>query len=232
MKKILFITLLLLIPLALAEDNLYLYDSLELTLNLNGEFNLISDGGSASIKNVKTELLLFPQESFRQKIIDLETEGKTEDNKLVFAWTNPELGEKKFGYSALVKTSNLRTEVKTKVHFPLKGIDKFKKYLLPTETIDSDNKKIIQRATELVEGEDDAFKAVFKLASWVEENVEYDLNTLTATAAQKASWVLENKQGVCDEMASLFIAMARAVGIPARFVSGISYTTSELFTEN
>jgi hypothetical protein len=42
---------------------------------------------------------------------------------------------------------------------------------------------------------------------------------------------LENKNGVCDEMTSLFIAMCRSLGIPARFVSGVSYSTSELFIE-
>ncbi len=116
--------------------------------------------------------------------------------------------------------------------FPITDVGENQQYLLATENIDSHNSEVIQIASELAEGEDDLFKVAFKLASWVEENVEYDLNTLTATASQKASWVLENRQGVCDEMTSLFIAMARSLGIPARFTSGISYTTSELFDEN
>ena len=231
MNKLLLIILLLLIPLALAEDNLYLYDSLEMQLAVNGGFNLVPESDSASIKNVKTELLLFPQDNYRQKTLNIDTNGNSLKNKIVFEWNDQEIEEKDFGYIATVKTINERTEVKTKVNFPLKGIDQYKEYLLPTETIDSDNQKIIQKATELVEGEDDAFKAVFKLASWVEENVEYDLSTLNAETSQKASWVLDNRNGVCDEMTSLFIAMARAVGIPARFVSGTSYTTSDLFDE-
>ncbi|MBI2647234.1 hypothetical protein HYW99_02045, partial [Candidatus Woesearchaeota archaeon] len=62
-------------------------------------------------------------------------------------------------------------------------------------------------------------------------NINYNLSTLTAEVSQKASWVLQNRQGVCDELTSLFIALLRAVGIPARFVSGISYTNSPLFPE-
>ena len=76
------------------------------------------------------------------------------------------------------------------------------------------------------------YSAVFKTADWTKNNINYDLSTLTAEVSQKASWVLENKQGVCDELTSLFIALLRAVGIPARFVSGISYTNSPLFPEN
>ena len=152
--------------------------------------------------------------------------------RLLLSGTIKKIETKQFGYSAIVKTNQQRKEVHAKIPFPLTSTQGYTKYLQATETIDSTHPQIIAKATELAEGEDDLFKVAFKLASWVEENVEYDLNTLTASVSQKASWVLENKQGVCDEMTSLFIAMARSLGIPARFASGISYTTSELFTEN
>ncbi|MCH7902730.1 hypothetical protein IIC68_03175 [archaeon] len=38
-------------------------------------------------------------------------------------------------------------------------------------------------------------------------------------------------EGVCDELTNLFISLSRSLGIPARFVSGISYTDSDLFPE-
>jgi len=154
------------------------------------------------------------------------------DNKIVFYWNDMLIEKKTFGYLATLNTNEERVKVSTKVPFPLTNIKGYESYILPTETIDSDNVKIVDKATQLAEGEDDEFKVVFKLASWVESNVKYDLNTLTAQSAQKASWVLDNKEGVCDEMTSLFVAMCRSLGIPARFVSGVSYTTSDLFTEN
>ena len=143
------------------------------------------------------------------------------------------MGPHQFKYDAKIKTNNQRVEVRQKIPFPLapQDIAGFEGYLQPTATIDSNHPQIIAKATELVEGEDDLFKAVFTLANWVDDNVDYDLTTLTAGTSQKASWVLENREGVCDEMTSLFVAMARSVGIPARFVSGISYTTSDLFSE-
>ena len=69
-------------------------------------------------------------------------------------------------------------------------------FLKPTKSIDSNNKEIISKASELTEKEDDLFKAVFKLANWVEENVNYELDSITAKASKKASCVLENKRGV------------------------------------
>jgi hypothetical protein len=105
-------------------------------------------------------------------------------------------------------------------------------YTKPSETIDSGNEDIIRLASELAKGENDLYAAVFKIADWTKNNINYNLSTLTEKASLKASWVLENKQGVCDELTSLFIALLRAVGIPARFISGISYTNSELFPEN
>ncbi len=237
MKKILPITLffliILIVPLVLAEDNLYLYDSLKLQLDINGEFELISEGASSSVKKVSAELLLYPEDSYRQILQEIDTLGEVEEDKVTFSWKDPELGKKELSYSAIINTVNSRIKVKKKINYPINQLpSEINEYLLPTETIDSHYPQIITQATELAEGETDLFKVVFKLASWVEDNVEYDLSTLTADTSQKASWVLNNRQGVCDEMTSLFIAMARSLGIPARFVSGISYTTSELFEEN
>ena len=218
------------LSLTLAE-NLYQYDSLQLQLVVNGEFNLMSTGTSPDVESAKVQLLLFPKDSFRQKILGFDTLGEKTEEEITFTWDNPDLGKKEFSYTTLVQIWNERTQIDSKINFPLTNEVNLSQYLLPTETIDSDNPKIIAKAAELAEGEDDAFNVAFNLANWVEENVEYDLNSLTELASQKASWVLENKEGVCDEMTSLFIAMCRSLGIPARFIFGVSYSTSELFDE-
>ena len=68
---------------------------------------------------------------------------------------------------------------------------------------------------------------MFILADWVQKNIEYDLNTLTAEAVKKSSWVFTYRQGVCDELTNLFISFLRSVGIPARFVTGTVYASIE-----
>ncbi len=213
----------------LAQDNLYQYDFLVMNLEIRGSFDLVAQSQNSIVKSTQADLLLYPREDFRQKLLDIKTQGEISPQKIIFRWTDGRIEEKEYGYKAKIRTHNLRQRVTTKVPFPLENINGNEQYTLPTESIDSDNPAIISKAAELSEGEDDLFKVVFNLASWVEDNVKYDLNTLTASASQKASWVLENREGVCDEMTSLFVAMARSLGIPARFVSGISYTTSELF---
>jgi hypothetical protein len=235
MKRVLVILVLLLFGLILPSSfaaELYQYDSLDLELSIDGAFKLIPQTSTSKVKEVTTELLLYPNNDYRQTQKNFKSAGTLQNDVVNFAWYDEQLGQKRFGYTTTVNTQNKRLEVKTKIPFPLTNIQGYEQYLEPTKTIDSNNPAIIAKATELADGEDDLFKVAFKLASWVEENVEYDLNTLTEKASQKASWVLQNRQGVCDEMTSLFVAMARSLGIPARFASGISYTTSELFDYN
>ncbi len=235
MRKLLlwFIALSILVSFTAAQ-NLYQQDSLLLELAVQSGFTLTATSSSATLQEVSADLLLFPQEEFRQKMTTINTIGTLKDGLLAFSWNDRQIGKKNYGYTVLIKTTNEQLEVRQKIIYPLaeQQVQGLQEYLKPTPSIDSDNPKVIAKAAELTEGEDDLFKVAFKLASWVEENVNYDLNTLTETASLPASWVLEHRQGVCDEMTSLFVAMARAMGIPARFVSGISYTTSPLFSEH
>lgn len=207
---------------------------LDLTLQYNLNTNLDLEG--SSMNYLIAELLLVPKSNDRQEVPNLETNSNPlaeimkSQEKITYKWTDyaPSLS---LGYNSKIKTKNIFYKI-DKVSFPLLDVpEDYQQYLREGETIDI-TPEIVDQAAEIIEGETDLYVVVFKLAEWTKSNIKYDLNTLTAEAAQKSSWVLENREGVCDEMTSLFISFLRSVGIPARFVSGSVYTNLGYKFEN
>ena len=230
------IAILLLPLLALAQNNeLFDYHSLDLELIITNEFDVKPTEEDFYIDYVSAELTWYPREDYRQEVDYITTEPRAElreEQGFLFEWEKPSITSFSIEEESRLTTKNEFKRVSKKIVFPIKDLDPaYSKYLEPQEIIDI-NDKIRQIASSIVQGEDDLYRTVFKLAEWVEHNVEYDLSTLTAEATQKASWVLENKKGVCDEITSLFISMCRSLGIPARFVTGISYSNINLQNQN
>ena len=232
MKKSLLLILVILIPSALA-DWFYNSENIVANVDISSYAEVIPTTPSGYIESAAINLTFFPKQTETQELSKFYTNPDADitDKTLKFTWKRPE-GKIDFKVNTNVKTANKITEVKEKINFPIEELPReIKIYTKPSETIDSNNEDIIRLASELVKGEDDLYSAVFKIADWTKNSINYNLSTLTAEVSQKASWVLQNRQGVCDELTSLFIALLRAVGIPARFVSGIAYTNSELFSE-
>jgi len=82
---------------------------------------------------------------------------------------------------------------------------------------------IRKEANEIVYGSETVFEAASRLALWVHNNIEYD--TSYGGRILTSEETFEERKGTCDEFSHLFISMARSVGIPARYVSGITYGT-------
>lgn len=184
--------------------------------------------GSGGLTYLTANLTLVPLESDRQNIISLIPTSNPNSNTvegenfLTYTW-NEYSSNLNMGVSSQIKTQNILHKL-DHIEFPITELDPDQEfYLQEGEKIDI-NEDIVQKAAEIISGETDLYTVVFKLADWTRNNIEYDLNSLTAKAALESSWVLENRQGVCDEMTSLFISFARSVGIPARFISGTAYT--------
>ena len=98
----------------------------------------------------------------------------------------------------------------------------YAKYLSPTNRTQSGDAEIQKAAQEAVAGAGTPFEKVARLAMFVNSHMQYDSSLV---GQQKdARWVLDNGRGVCVEYSTLFIALARASGIPARYVTGYSYS--------
>ena len=105
--------------------------------------------------------------------------------------------------------------------FPYKGNDQaILDAMKPNRFLQSDDEEIIKLARDAVGRTKDAGEAARRIESFVAEYIENkDLSVGYASAVE----VARSKQGDCSEHAVLTAALCRAVGIPARMVTGIAY---------
>ena len=182
---------------------------------------------NSRVSDVYFNTTIFPKNTYRQRIITrlLSVNKNITEDFFQYHWKLPNK-DIKLEVNTYVLTQDNRQEIKNKVLFPVRQDDYVKKYSQPTENIDSDNPEIKKLAAELAEGEDDLFELVTKIGIFVHENIEYELNHETGPETMPASWVLENKIGVCDEFSTLFMAICRALDIPVRYVGGMAYSNA------
>ncbi len=91
------------------------------------------------------------------------------------------------------------------------------RYLKPTFIIDSDNRKVIEFARQVVENINDPIKKAIKIFYVVRDQIWYDPYTpFYKPEHYKASEILKKKRGFCIPKASLLCALGRALGIPSR----------------
>ncbi|MBT4541059.1 transglutaminase domain-containing protein [Candidatus Woesearchaeota archaeon] len=210
-------------------------DSLLLDFKVKTDITVEPKSNDFLIKNINLSLSFFPRNDYRQDnvVFQVTPTDYQKGENLIFNWQDPQKDKYQVKIDSNIRTINIPKKIEEKIKFPIATIpEEYKLYLEETELMDYNNEAIIELATELAEGEDDLYETVFKIATWTNENINYSLDTLTADASLPASWVLENRRGVCDELTNLFISLVRTLNIPAKFVAGISYTESELFTEN
>lgn len=121
------------------------------------------------------------------------------------------------------KKMEVRTSARKTPSLPAKFAvpNGFSKYLLPTNSTQSDDSEIIFASQQATSGAKTQFEKIARLAIFTNNLLVYE----GGMAGQKkdAKWVLENRRGVCTEYSTLFVALARANGIPARYVEGYAY---------
>jgi transglutaminase-like putative cysteine protease len=97
-----------------------------------------------------------------------------------------------------------------------------KRYLAPNQYIPIDP-TMRELAEQVMGNETNPVRAARKTYDWIIANVDYyakDPQRLKGTDEGNATYCLTAKTGNCGDMGSLWIALARAKGIPARMVYG------------
>ncbi len=221
MKRGLLLLFLLLIPLASAQY--HNISEIQTSVDITADIEVIPDTGY-QFNQITANIEFFPKDYLYQNLITQQIfatpDATTTTDDISITW-NTEAQNYEYHIDSIVETQNHLTQT-NKQTFPTTAEEELK-YTLETEYIDI-NEDIENKAQEITEGETDLYKAVFKLADWTEKNIQYNLSTISTTTVQKSSWVLDNREGVCDEITNLFISMCRSLGIPAKFISGIAYT--------
>ncbi|MBN1175414.1 transglutaminase domain-containing protein [Candidatus Woesearchaeota archaeon] len=233
MKRGLFIFIIFLLLISLASANEYTqYESMTLKQTIENDINIIPLKIPVVMEYFDSTLYLVPQNTYRQEVISSAfkpTPYKIEDDKITFREEGYSKNYIGFNIESVIQTQGTRTPITKKIPFPITDIpNDVAKYTEFTESIDSNN-DIRQQASNLANGIDDLFELEFFLATWVEDNIQYNLSSVTADANEPSSWVMKERRGVCDEITNLFISFNRELGVPARFVSGVAYTDSDLF---
>ena len=95
----------------------------------------------------------------------------------------------------------------------------FDEYLKDTLFIQSKDPQIMGLARDIVKDEKNPLVAARLIYDWVYRNIE-KVPTITIPMATD---VLRTKKGDCNEHTTLFVALARAAGIPAKIAVGLTY---------
>ncbi len=90
-------------------------------------------------------------------------------------------------------------------------------YLEPEPLIQSDNPRIRAQARAIIGREREPARAAELLLHWVADHVAQTVATHLPSAVE----VLARRRGDCNEHTVLYVALARAVGLPARAAAGL-----------
>ncbi len=101
---------------------------------------------------------------------------------------------------------------------PIGGLDEYKAWTAYIETGD----RALRSKAQIEFGSDSEIETIRQVAQWVNSNIEYDFGNYY-DAVYSAKQTYDARAGVCDEFANLSAAFLRIKGIPARYVSGISF---------
>lgn len=102
-------------------------------------------------------------------------------------------------------------------------LDRYNEVLTPTRYTPSD-KRTDRTARQIAKGHD-PFQAVLKTVEWVRGELKYVPGTTGVHSSGLDA--MEEGKGVCQDFAHLTLILLRAMGIPARYVSGYLHPKSD-----
>ncbi|PYP16625.1 MAG: hypothetical protein DMD54_09210 [Gemmatimonadetes bacterium] len=101
------------------------------------------------------------------------------------------------------------------------------RWLTPEPLIQSHDPRIAAEARQIIQRERSPTRVAALLTHWVHGSVRRAIPH--PGSAPSAVRVLENPSGDCNEFTTLYVALARSAGLPARTVSGLLYVNGRFY---
>jgi Flp pilus assembly protein TadD len=151
------------------------------------------------------------------KQVNYKIESNDDNFKIVLPEDERQSVIQKVGNSLFLKIKD--EEVSDNSLLPVNKIDI---YLKSGEIISFDE-TMKNTSSEIIAGENNAYKAAKKLEKWVNS---YITNKNYSTPFANATEVFKTREGDCTEHSILLAAMLRAAGIPSKVATGLFYTNN------
>jgi len=103
--------------------------------------------------------------------------------------------------------------------------DELEAALEPSILVQSEDPRIREKAAEVVGDATENEEKAKRIATWLSRAMVSELRVSTPSAVE----ILESMRGDCNEYATLYAALARAAGIPARICAGLVYQDGSFF---
>ncbi|WP_019850143.1 transglutaminase family protein [Desulfitobacterium sp. PCE1] len=174
-----------------------------------GVIRITYDGGG------KTKVMI--QKEDEKYTYDINSSGKTESYPLQF-------GDGTYKISLLANTSGNSYKLIASKSVDVKITNPNSVYLTSIQTINWNvDSKAVAKAAELTKDIDDLGKKATVLWDYMVKNNSYDYNklaTLSTDYLPVIDQTLAEKKGICYDFSSLYAAMLRSQGKPAKLVKG------------
>lgn len=175
----------------------------------NGVIHITYDGGG------KTKVII--QKGDKKYTYDINSSGKTESYPL-------QLGDGTYKVSLLVNTSGNSYKLVSSKSIDVKITNPNSVFLTSTQNINWNvDSKAVAKAVELTKNIDDVEKKAKVLWDYMVKNNSYDYDKLSKLASGYLPVIdqtLADKKGICYDFSSLYAAMLRSQGKPAKLVKG------------
>jgi len=111
-------------------------------------------------------------------------------------------------------------------YFVIQGIDRAKFGDLKAEPfLEVDHREIVALAERIADANRDPRVVAQRINQWVYDSVKKEVTVGIPSALH----VLHTREGDCNENTQLFVALARAAGIPTRIAAGLAYVDGKFY---